>query len=121
MSYVAYYSLIVVSAVALLGGGVAAGPLDSFSWARADKIPIDVNLPWLPCEYHKSIILFMTTGSIWGIPPWRKHLLSHPPYSIVRPLQSQSRPVIILSPSSLISLLLLPLVLLPDGRHTVCH
>lgn len=29
-----------------------AGPLDvALSWARADKIPIDVNLPWLPCEY----------------------------------------------------------------------
>lgn len=53
MSHAAYYSLIVLSAVALLplDVGVAAGPLDSFSWARADKIPIDVNLPWLPCEY----------------------------------------------------------------------
>lgn len=28
-----------------------AGPLDvALSWARADKIPIDVNLPWLPFE-----------------------------------------------------------------------
>lgn len=47
MSNVACYSLIVVlSAIAV----VFAGPLDSFSWARADKIPIDVNLPWLPCK-----------------------------------------------------------------------
>lgn len=26
-----------------------AGPLD-LTWARADKLPIDVNLPWLPCK-----------------------------------------------------------------------
>lgn len=52
MSYAAYCSLIIVSAVVLLplDNLVAAGPLDSFSWARADKIPIDVNLPWLPCK-----------------------------------------------------------------------
>jgi hypothetical protein len=24
------------------------GPLD---WARADRLPIDVNLPWLPCKF----------------------------------------------------------------------
>lgn len=65
MSYVAYYSLIVLSAVAVLtllpvNIGVAAGPLDSFSWARADKIPIDVNLPWLPCKYHLPLHLFST-------------------------------------------------------------
>lgn len=37
---------------------VAAGPLDAaLSWARADKLPIeiDVNLPWLPCKFQKSI------------------------------------------------------------------
>lgn len=65
MSYVAYYSLIVLSAVAVLtllpvNIGVAAGPLDSFSWARADKIPIDVNLPWLPCKYPLPLLLFCT-------------------------------------------------------------
>lgn len=35
-----------------------AGPLDAaFSWARADKLPIeiDVNLPWLPCKYIYSV------------------------------------------------------------------
>lgn len=34
---------------------VVAGPLDAaLSWARADKLPIeiDVNLPWLPCKYY---------------------------------------------------------------------
>lgn len=37
---------------------IAAGPLDAaLSWARADKLPIeiDVNLPWLPCKYWIKI------------------------------------------------------------------
>lgn len=54
MSDAAYYSLIIVALVAF--GQVLAGPLDSFSWARADKIPLDVNLPWLPCKYICVII-----------------------------------------------------------------
>lgn len=32
---------------------VRAGPIDAaLNWARADKLPIeiDVNLPWLPCK-----------------------------------------------------------------------
>lgn len=34
---------------------ITAGPLDAaLSWARADKLPIeiDVNLPWLPCKFN---------------------------------------------------------------------
>lgn len=63
MSYAAYYSLIVLSIVDVLPvEKVYAGPLDNFSWARVDKIPIDVNLPWLPCKYSRSVNsrLFMT-------------------------------------------------------------
>lgn len=34
----------------------SAGPLDALtSWARADRIPIDVNLPWLPCKYKFNL------------------------------------------------------------------
>lgn len=39
---------------------VCAGPLDAaLNWARADKLPIeiDVNLPWLPCKYHIHLTL----------------------------------------------------------------
>lgn len=29
-----------------------SGPIDAaLNWARADRIPIEVNLPWLPCKY----------------------------------------------------------------------
>lgn len=34
---------------------VCAGPIDAaLNWARADKLPIeiDVNLPWLPCKLN---------------------------------------------------------------------
>lgn len=35
-----------------------AGPLDTLtSWARADRIPIDVNLPWLPCKSFTFIFV----------------------------------------------------------------
>lgn len=42
---------------------VCAGPLDAaLNWARADKLPIeiDVNLPWLPCKYqiHLTVTSF---------------------------------------------------------------
>lgn len=38
---------------------VRAGPLDAaLNWARADKLPIeiDVNLPWLPCKLQIALI-----------------------------------------------------------------
>lgn len=38
-------------AATLMVSPALAGPLDTaFSWARADRLPIDVNLPWLPCK-----------------------------------------------------------------------
>lgn len=31
-----------------------SGPIDAaLNWARADRIPIEVNLPWLPCKYTR--------------------------------------------------------------------
>lgn len=39
---------------------VCAGPIDAaLNWARADKLPIeiDVNLPWLPCKL--KLLLFI--------------------------------------------------------------
>lgn len=43
-----------------------AGPLDAaFDWARADKLPIDidVNLPWLPCKC--DLLLLLSSDSIF--------------------------------------------------------
>lgn len=40
---------------------VCAGPLDAaLNWARADKLPIeiDVNLPWLPCMLNILSLTF---------------------------------------------------------------
>ncbi|XP_037029466.1 pancreatic triacylglycerol lipase-like [Bradysia coprophila] len=45
---------VVASLITYFLGGIApinGGPLDTaLSWARADRIPIEVNLPWLPFE-----------------------------------------------------------------------
>lgn len=40
-----------------------SGPLDAaLSWARADKLPIDidVNLPWLPCKSKRIHLLLLS-------------------------------------------------------------
>lgn len=51
LSYVAS-SLVIIYIWAAVINISSAGPLDALtSWARADRIPIDVNLPWLPCKY----------------------------------------------------------------------
>lgn len=42
---------------------VRAGPLDAaLNWARADKLPIeiDVNLPWLPCKFQFEHFFFFS-------------------------------------------------------------
>lgn len=45
-------TLLLLSIIQGLTVYVNCGPLDAaLSWARADRIQIDVNLPWLPCEY----------------------------------------------------------------------
>lgn len=40
-------------------GGPVTNVQDPFSWARADRLPIDANIAWLPCKYiyFASIIL----------------------------------------------------------------
>lgn len=32
-------------------GGPVTSVQDPFSWARADRLPIDANIAWLPCKY----------------------------------------------------------------------
>ena len=42
-------STFILCLLVLSGRPATAGILDSFNWGRADKI--EVNIPWLPCEY----------------------------------------------------------------------
>lgn len=36
-------------------GGPVTSVQDPFSWARADRLPIDANIAWLPCKYFYII------------------------------------------------------------------
>ena len=47
-----YGASIIIITVFCFAATVQCGPLD---WARADRIPIDVNLPWLPCKYIPTL------------------------------------------------------------------
>ncbi len=51
---------VVASLITYLLGAITpinCGPLDTaLSWARADRLPIEVNLPWLPCKFFFYIL-----------------------------------------------------------------
>lgn len=51
-SYVAIALIKCLLGITITFHSTNAGPLDAaFSWARADRLPIEVNLPWLPCKF----------------------------------------------------------------------
>lgn len=63
MSYNVVFNILIICYLGVIITPVFSGPLDAaFSWARADNLPIEVNLPWLPCKclyciYYMYILL----------------------------------------------------------------
>lgn len=52
-------ALIFIVTVWVIYNPICGGPVtsvqDPFSWARADRLPIDANIAWLPCKYFLYI------------------------------------------------------------------